>query len=186
MKNLIFALLLSSLSLLAAEEDWKVLFNGKTLEGWTQQNEANWRVEDGAIVVDEGAVGLLTMETALESYELELDFRAQIGTNSGIFIETKPTVADESKECYEVNIAPPSNPFPTGSIVKRKLFEGAGEKAEWRKYRIIVKDGHVKVWLDGEMTVDYQDETPLKTGIIGLQKNDGKVEFRNIRIRALD
>ncbi|MGJ8643984.1 MAG: 3-keto-disaccharide hydrolase [Luteolibacter sp.] len=185
MKNLIVLLLLS-LSLLAAEEDWKVLFDGKTLEGWTQQNEANWRVAEGVIVVDEGEIGLLTTETVLDAYELELEFRAQIGANSGIFIETKPVVKDESIDCYEVNIAPPSNAFPTGSIVKHKLFEGAGEKEEWRKYRITVKDGHVKVWLDGKMTVEYKDENPVKRGLLGLQKNAGKVEFRNIRIRALE
>lgn len=186
MKYLPSFLILCGTIALNAEQPWINLFDGKTLSGWKIQNDGNWRVEDGAIVVDQGKIGLLTTEKEWTNYEFEVEFSAQISTNSGIFLSTKPVVTDESKDCYEVNIAPPSNPFPTGSIVKRKAFLGAGEKAEWRKYRMTVKDGHVKVWLDGEMTVDYQDENPLKSGLIGLQLNQGKVEFRNIRVRVIE
>ena len=35
---------------------WISLFDGRTLFGWQPQTEANWRVEDGAIVVDRGEV----------------------------------------------------------------------------------------------------------------------------------
>ena len=185
MKYRTLLLILSSAIALNAGDAWISLFDGKTLNGWKIQNDGNWRVEDGAIVVDQGEIGLLTTEKEWTNYEFEVEFRAQIASNSGIFLSTKPVVADESKDCYEVNIAPPSNPFPTGSIVKREAFVGAGEKVEWRKYRMSVKDGHVQVWLDGEKTADYQDENPLKSGLIGLQLNQGKVEFRGIRVRVL-
>jgi Domain of Unknown Function (DUF1080) len=186
MKKQLCVLLCASFSLASAEEKWVDLFDGKTLTGWKAQTEANWRVEEGAIVVDHGPIGLLTTDRSWKNYELELEFRAQIGSNSGVFLSTKPTVTDESKDCYEVNIAPPSNPFPTGSIVKRKQFQGAGERVEWRKYRMIVKDGRVQVWLDNKESAVYQDPSPLLQGLIGLQINQGKVEFRRIRVREMD
>jgi Domain of Unknown Function (DUF1080) len=185
MKTLIFSFILLTSNFINAEQSWISLFDGKTLSGWKVQNNANWRVEDNAIVVDQGDMGLLTTENEWSNYEFEIEFRAQISSNSGVFLSTKTIVTDESKDCYEVNIAAPSNPYPTGSIVKRKAFLGAGEKAEWRKYRMIVKDGHIQVWLDGEKTADYQDQTPIKSGLIGLQMNQGKVEFRNIKLRVI-
>jgi hypothetical protein len=42
---------------LTAEEQaagWKLLFDGKTLTGWTHEGESKWRVADGAIVGDAG------------------------------------------------------------------------------------------------------------------------------------
>ncbi len=185
MKNLICFVVLMAAPLAPAAEEWTTLFDGKTLAGWKVQNNGNWRVEDGAIVVDKGDIGLLTTEQTWKNYELEVEFRAQVGCNSGIFLNTKSEAGDVSKDCYEVNIAPPENPFPTGSIVQRKLYQGAGEKAEWQKYRMILENGHVRVWLDGKATADYQDESPVVSGFIGLQMNEGKVEFRNIRIRKL-
>ncbi len=49
-------------SVLTAEEasqGWVRLFDGATLFGWQMASSANWRVEDGAILVDQGSVGLL-------------------------------------------------------------------------------------------------------------------------------
>ncbi|MGC2747883.1 MAG: family 16 glycoside hydrolase, partial [Pseudolabrys sp.] len=37
------------------EAGWITLFDGKSLDGWDQVGESNWRVEDGAIVVDKMA-----------------------------------------------------------------------------------------------------------------------------------
>ena len=33
-------------------EGWLALFDGQTLFGWTATSDANWRVEDGTVVVD--------------------------------------------------------------------------------------------------------------------------------------
>ena len=146
--------------------EWVTLFDGKTLKGWTNQGEANWSVKDGVITVDSGKGCLLTTDEKYENYELELEFKAAIGTNSGIFLNTEAKVKNEAVDCYEINIAPPSNPFPTGSIVKHKKIEGQGEKDEWRSYKLKVEKGTVTVVLDGKELIETQDGEATPCGIL--------------------
>ncbi|WP_264503178.1 3-keto-disaccharide hydrolase [Luteolibacter flavescens] len=168
----------------AAGAEWQELFNGRDLTGWEPQTKVDWQVKDGAIVATKGADGLLTTRETYRDYELEVEFRAPDGTNSGIFLSTPKTVTDPANECYEVNIAPASNPFPTGSLVGRSRHDG-GEAPEWRKLRMKVESGRVLVWLGDKQIIDYKDRKPLEGGHIGLQFREGRVEFRGIRIRKL-
>ncbi len=165
--------------------DWVELFDGKTLDGWKAQGEVNWRVEEGVIVADTGEISLLTTGRKFQNYELELEFKAALDTNSGVFLNSEPVVEDEATDCYEVNIAPPSNDFPTGSIVKFVRVEGQGEHDDWRKYQLKVQQNTVTVVLDGQELASHTVDNPRPAGYIGLQKNRGRIEFRNIRIREL-
>ena len=165
--------------------DWVSLFDGKTMDGWHNQGNANWHVEEGALTASEGEICLLTSAKTYENYELKLEFKAAIGTNSGVFLNTEAKVRDEAVDCYEINIAPPSNGFPTGSIVKHHLIKGQGEKNDWRTYHLKVNKGEVTVILDGKKLVTYQAKNPRGAGFIGLQKNAGKIQFRNIQVKEL-
>jgi len=175
--------LLMALPLMGSE--WVELFDGKTLKGWNNQGDANWAVKNGEITADSGEVCLLTTSEKYKNYELVLEFKAAIGTNSGVFLNTEAKVKDEAVDCYEINIAPPSNPFPTGSIVKHHKIEKQGEKDAWRSYKLRVENGVITVTLDGKELVTYTAKKPRPEGYIGLQKNQGKIAFRNIRIRKL-
>ena len=167
-----------------AAAGWEDLFNGRDLDGWEPQSKVDWQVKDGAIVATKGVVGLLTTRGIYRDYELEVEFRAAEGTNSGVFLSTPKEVTDPATECYELNIAPSANPYSTGSLVGRVQHDG-GEAPEWRKFRVKVEAGRVEVWLNGEKVVDYKDRKPLAGGHIGLQFNQGRVEFRNVRIQKL-
>ena len=94
-------------------DGWISLFDGQTLFGWKASSQADWRVEDGVIVVSSGEKGLLYTTTQFGSYVLCVDFRSEPGTNSGIFLHTPPQPLDPSADCYELNIAEADNPFPT-------------------------------------------------------------------------
>jgi len=168
-----------------SQSGWVELFDGSTLRGWTAQGEVKWRVENGAIVADEGEISLLTSEQKYLNYELELEFKAALNTNSGVFLNSEPVVKDEATDCYEVNIAPPTNDFPTGSLVRFKRIEGQGEKDIWRSYQLRVENGTVTVVLDGKQLMEHTVNPPRPAGYIGLQKNRGRIAFRNIRIRLL-
>ena len=183
--RLCFCLALLSSSLFAEEAKWISLFDGKTLDGWTDAGKANWRVEDGAITVNEGEIGLLIHKDTYKNFELELEFKAAKGANSGIFLNTKKKVTDEAVDCYEVNIAGPENSYPTGSIVKFVKYTDAGETDAWRKYEMKVIDGHIVVKLDGKKIIDFTTEKSPPGPWLGLQKNDGLVAFRNIKVRKL-
>ena len=164
---------------------WISLFDGETMYGWRPVAECDWKIEEGAIMVSEGAVGLLRTTTQFEDYHLKLEFRADPATNSGVFLHTPPNPANPSVDCYELNIAPADNPFPTGSLVGRKKYDAAPHDGQWHQYDVIIQEGHVTIQLDGQELYVYTDPRPLGRGFIGLQHNQGTVAFRNIKLRPL-
>jgi hypothetical protein len=177
--------------LTAAELDdgWIALFDGETLFGWKPHSKADWRVHDGAIVVAGGEKGLLCTHVQFSDYELKVDFRAAKGANSGVFLRTAPVIDgmsdDLTTKCYELNIAPPSNPFPTGSFVKREKATDSPESTDWQTFHVTLVGGKAKVDLNGKTVLEYDDEKPIGRGYIGLQFNEGQVEFRNIKLKPL-
>ena len=166
-------------------DGWISLFDGSTLYGWVAECDADWSVKDGAITVSQGDVGLLRTVTTFSSYQLQLEFKSESGTNSGVFLNTSGTPTDPSSDCYELNIADADNPFPTGSLVGRKKTEGDHHSAEWQTYDITVSDGAITVYLDGNLILDYTDDAPINRGYVALQHNSGTVSFRNILLRPL-
>jgi hypothetical protein len=181
-----FALLAGCATDPASEEEWIALFDGHSLAGWQQGSAVDWTVADGVIRATEGEVGLLYTEEDFGDLELEVEFRAAPGTNSGVFLRSPPDCRDPSRACYEVNVAPPENPFPTGSLVGRARVEGAGEVEGWRRFRIRAMGGRITVDLDGEQLLDWVDADPLPPAPVGLQFNQGTIEFREVRARRLD
>ena len=165
--------------------EWIELFDGKSLEGWHSTSAANWEVQDGVITVSEGPAGFLTCETGLDRYELEVEFRSPQETNSGVFVGFDEVPTDPAIDCYEINIAPLNNPFPTGSIVTRAKVAPAVTADQWHRFVIQVKDGTVKVCLDGAWIVEHAADPVASGGWIGLQMREGAVAFRGIRVREI-
>lgn len=169
------------------KEGWISLFDGQLLFGWKAHSDADWKVENGAIVVTAGKPGLLCTTVRFDNYVLKADFRAAKGTNSGIFLRTPqvPAKDDITTKCYELNIAPSDNPFPTGSLVGRKKYGDAGEAGGWQAFEATVDGPKVLIKLDGKEILTYDDPHPAPSGYIGLQLNSGKCEFRNIKLQPL-
>jgi hypothetical protein len=174
---------------LTAEEQadgWLLLFDGQTLFGWQAAGQADWKLDNGIIKVSSGDICLLHTTTQFSDYLLKVDFRAAEGTNSGIFLRTPPRPTDPANDCYELNIAPPDNPFPTGSFVQRKkVSDAAATPDQWHRFAVRVEGGRSQVELDGRLVLDFTDPNPLGYGYIGLQHNQGRVEFRNVKLKPL-
>jgi hypothetical protein len=168
---------------------WIQLFDGQTLFGWQTTGEAKWQVEDGGVRTAGDAAGFLMTTTEWADYELHVEFQAAARTNSGIFLRTPLKPTDPARDCYELNIAPPDNPFPTGSLVGRQkatIAEGEFPAAdEWHSFDVVAEGGRIKVALDGQPVLDYSDAKPVRSGHIGLQSREGSVAFRNVRLRPL-
>jgi len=141
--------------------------------------------------------------TEWADYELSVDFQAPAATNSGIFLRTPMEPKDPARDCYELNIAPADNPFPTGSIVGRQKVsseggskstltpgpspKGRGEaESEWHTFKVTCWRGWITAELDGERVADLSDPKPVRIGYIGLQSNRGPVAFRNVRLRPIE
>lgn len=167
---------------------WISLFDGQTLFGWKAHSKADWQVKDGAILVTGGERGLLCTTVSFDSYVLHCDFRAAKNTNSGLFLRTAPVVGmnDITTKCYELNIAPPDNPFPTGSYVGRLKGKAVPERdGQWQSFEATLDGAKSVVKLNGETVLEYTDPAPSGRGLIGLQLNSGQVEFKNIKLKPL-
>ena len=171
-------------------EGWVRLFDGHTLFGWEIAGNVNWRIEDGALVADQGDVGLICTSTTWDDFEMTTEFQASAETNGGIFIRTPFDPMDPSTDCYEINIAPDSNPFPTGSIVGRQKVdaEAAGQPTpdQWRTMTIRAEGDTITVSLDTQVVCEYTDQIHLNARRIGLQHNSGRIAYRNVKVKPLN
>ena len=165
------------------------LFDGETLDGWQATGEAKWEIVDGTICTAGTKPGFLMTTGEFSDFELHVEFRAPAATNSGVFLRTPLEPTNPAKDCYELNIAPPENPFPTGCLVaRRKTTLPATEfptPDEWHSLDVTAKGGKFTARLDGRAILKYDDPAPIRRGHIGLQSNQGEVAFRNICIRKL-
>ncbi len=167
---------------------WIRLFDGQSLIGWRNAGNANWKVDDGALVATTGEAGLLCTSVRFSDFELMLEYKGTDKTNSGVFLRTPTIPTDPAKDCFELNIAPPDNPFPTGSLVGRvKVSEQVDEPeaGEWHTLHAMVDRDHVQAWVNGQLSADYTDTTALTAGYIGLQFREGTIRFRNVRVRPI-
>jgi hypothetical protein len=93
-------------------------------------------------------------------------------------------------DCLELNIAPPDNPYPTGSFVKRQKYDpqelGVFDSTQWHTFHVRLVGESVTVSLDGKPLYELIDETSSRRGCISLQHNQGVVEFRNVMLRPVE
>jgi len=143
-------------------------------------------VVDGAITATSGRVGLLRTTSQFSDFHLSLAFRADRKTNSGVFVRTSPKPKKVTADCFEVNIAPADNPFPTGGIVGRQKasISVAEHAGDWTQMQIVCLGDSVKVWVNGNQVNELESGNPGR-GFIGLQFNKGNIAFKNVFLRPL-
>jgi hypothetical protein len=168
-----------------AGREWKTLFDGSSLAGWTRVGDANWEIMDGAVAADSGT-GFLLTAASYAYFDLDLEFWVTPDANSGVFIRCANPSEIGAATCYEVNIFDqrPDPTYRTGGIVEvaaPTVMLETGDK--WNRYEISAHGRHLVVRLNGQTTVDTNDEK-LAAGPFALQYGAGRVMFRNVRIRA--
>ncbi len=172
-------------------EGWISLFDGHSLFGWeSNAPEVNWAVAEGSITADSGPKGLLLTYTPFADYKFRCDFRMAAGGNSGVFLRSLADPKDVQKECYEVNIvdAHPEG-YLTGAIVGiQKGAEPIQGSGDWHTFLLTAEATKITVLLDGKEVCTYDDTRPeaRRSGLIGLQKNASKIEFKNIALKPLN
>jgi hypothetical protein len=174
-------------------QGWRLLFDGRTLDGWQPDSKAaSWHVEDGtiAITVDAANHGDLRRTESLSDFQLSVDFWTEKhNSNSGVYLRCTATPsAPSGRTCYELNISDASDAFPTGSIVNVQStlpdFR-ADTFGHWNTLDVTAEGNHFVVLLNGRKTVDAHDDK-LSAGTIGLQGGgSGVIRFRNIKLRTI-
>jgi hypothetical protein len=181
-----------------ADAGWVTLFDGKSLDNWNKLGDANWRLEDGAVVADKGN-GFLVSKASYTDFQLRAEFWVDADANSGIFIRcTDPNKIGGTS--YEVNVwdTRPDPSYGTGAIVnlaKVDPMPRAGGK--WNVFEITAQGSTFTVTLNGQKTVDGAKDAKFPSGRIALQhglgnkddkgvENDrGVVKFRKVEVKPL-
>jgi hypothetical protein len=175
------------------DKGWVQLFDGVTQFGWQKVGDAEWQIADGVVSTDGKKAGWLMTTSEWGDFELHAEFKAPVSTNSGIFFRSALEPTDAAKDCYELNIAPQNNPFPTGSLVARAKATGiVGSDRplevwdeKWHALDVTAKGGKISISIDGNLVLEYADPAPIGHGHIGLQAKEGAVSFRNVGLRPL-
>jgi hypothetical protein len=172
MLALLAALSLSAQDNTLSEEEkkagFKLLFDGKTLDGWRgwkkdKPSEA-WKVVDGLLTLAGKGGDILTIEQ-YENFELKIDWRVAPGGNSGIMYrvaETEGAPYMTGPE-YQVldNAKHPDGKNPktsAGSIyaVYAPAKDVSKPAGEWNSSRIVANGRKIEHWLNGEKTAEAE------------------------------
>jgi hypothetical protein len=174
-----------------AGSGWTTLFDGKNLGDWEQVGQANWRVEDGAIVADKllqekGSAHLVTKQK-YKDFQIHVEFWVTGETNSGVFIRCQDPKSITATNCYEVNIwdARKDPSYGTGGVVNFAEVDPmpkAGGK--WNTMEITAKGRQITVVLNGQKTADFRNGL-FAEGPFTLQYGSSVVKFRKVAIKPL-
>ena len=171
-----------ALAVLASAEQ-KVLFDGKTLNGWETHWANNWKAQDGALVCDATERSWLSTTSSFSDYILKLEFRGAAKVNSGVFLrsqkEGQPHITGYELQIWDYQPAG----YNTGSLVGSvKALPVKIIPDQWNSYEITAKGDHFVVVLNGKTILDAHDAKHA-SGVIGFQcQKDNRIEFRNIKL----
>ena len=182
------------------------LFDGRTFRGWEGDTAGLWRIRNGALVG--GSLNkkvlhndFLCTTRPFANFVLTLQWKL-VGTgfvNAGVQFRsqrlTNPAYemtgyqADLGKgywgSLYDESRRNKTLSQPDSTMITRILRAN-----DWNEYRIQCEGPHIRIWLNGQPTVDYveTDSAIPQVGIIGLQIHGGgnaEASYKNIVLDEL-
>jgi len=160
-----------------SKDGWVSLFDGKTTNGWHTYNSdgvsQNWKVVDGALVMDpsSGAHGDIVTDKEYTDYELSVEWRISEAGNSGIIFNVKEDKAFSATYNTGLEMQVLDN-IKAGDNKKENhlaglLYDLSGTAdlskpkpvGEWNQARIVQKQGHLTLYFNGVKTFDMQQGT---------------------------
>ena len=192
-----------------SSDEFKSLFNGKDLSGWTKigLKKEVWSVENGQIIMQGEGGGWLGSNEEYSDFEFQTEFQLSSDSNSGIYLRAPADTSHISRTGMEIQLLDDFHPKyakvqpwqRTGSIYQVAAAKTGFLKpvGEWNTITIQAVGPHVVIKLNGQTVVDdlidkhpelNKEHTGLarKSGRIGLQSHNGRVAFRNIQMKRLD
>lgn len=161
----------NTLSKKEMKNGWKLLFDGKSLDGWRPYKNmagSSWKVTDGILCSMKTGDGpnpdLITTDT-FENFELSVDWKISPEGNSGIMYmvtEDYPASYESGPEYQLID----DEGFPekiedyqkTGAdyAMKAPAVKAYNPPGQWNHTIIKVDHGHVEHWLNGKLVVTYE------------------------------
>jgi hypothetical protein len=186
-------------------QGWQLLFDGKSLEDWRASDKpGTFSVKDGEIVVHGPRSHLYyqgpVSKHDFKDFELSVDIETFPHANSGVYFHTEWQAAGWPDKGYEVQVNNShSDPSRTGGLWGiRDYMKVVVPDETWFTLTTRVEGKHVVTKINGEVIVDYTEETPpvreddlkhrlISHGTFALQGHDpgSETHFRNIKVRVL-
>lgn len=171
---------------------WVTLIGAaRALENFDLYGDANWRVEDGAVVADKGTGNsYLLSKNSYSDFELKVEFWADHTTNSGIHIRVQEPGNVTDMNSYEVNIFDrrPDPTYGTGAVVNFAPAVGSPRAGgRWNTFEVTARGPEIVVTLNGVRTAEVKHGA-FARGPIALQYNanpGGAIKWRRVIIKPL-
>jgi hypothetical protein len=189
------------------KEGYKLLFNGKNLDGW-DGDPVRWTVSNGEIVgssdghpfkvntflIYKGTSKnfILKGDIKLRNHNSGIQFRSEQLPGEGWMVrgyQADASEVDDTKSAwgnlYEERLRGRNvmkTPDAGWQIGKSLVHHG-----DWNTYEILADGDHIRLTFNGVVTIDMHDSASA-SGIIALQLHAGpemRVEFRNLKIKEL-
>ncbi len=195
---------LNTLSETEKKEGWKLLFDGKTMDGWhnfkSDKIGPAWKVTDGAMYLDTSSKkdwqtmggGDIITQGEFENYEFAVDWKIEACGNSGIIFN----VVEDPKYDYVWKTGPEMQVLdntchPDAKIDKHRagnLYDLIESKTvsvrpagEWNHATIISNKGHLELWLNNVKQVETEMFTPEWEALIKGSKFKNEPDFGKAR-----
>lgn len=190
--------LCSCSELLANDEQWVSLFDGRTLAGWERVGNENsiWKVQDGAMTASGPASMLVCTQGPYRNFRYRAEVMISDGGNSGLYFRTtrKPGFSDG----YEAQIdSTHTDPIRTGSLYGMcHVYKRLVEPETWFTYEIEVRDDvwrgrdvtRIKITVNGDELYEHLDFTQaFREGHFAFQHHDpeSRVQIRKAEVLEL-
>lgn len=158
-------------------DGWKLLFDGKSTDGWHsygKQNASNeWKVEDGTIHLDAATKnaerGDLVTNEEYENFDLKVDWKISKEGNSGVifYVHENPAKYQETYETgIEMQILDNGTPTRAGQPDGKYYTHRAGDlydlmaskevdnpQGEWNRIEIKSLNGKLDFYMNGAHTL---------------------------------
>ena len=204
---LLFVSLIMGATINTNAQKWVKLFDGKTLNGWTNPYEyGESKVVDGEIHLVANKKFFLVTEKSYADFIFEAEVKLPEGkSNSGFLFRchVEPNKAwgyqaevDDSERAWSGGLYDegrrgwlhPKKPNDSPSGDKfRKDTKGSFDRYGWNKYKIQAEGNRIRIWVNGVLCTDYTDDVDSE-GPIGIQHHGEKgqvYKFRKLRIKEL-
>lgn len=171
----------------AAEGHVYSLFDGKSLHGWTVENDCEAAVEDGRLVLQSGN-GWLRSDHTYSDFVLHVEWRALQAENydAGIYVRAGADGEPFPGRAFQINLLQGKEghvPRLDGAVTSG-LVNPAGE---WNAFEIAAIGSRLSLRINGQPAYEV-DGLTIPSGYVGVQvevPKGGRFEFRNIRIAEL-
>jgi hypothetical protein len=180
---ILFTLLFGAAIAVCADE-WKPLWDGKTLNGWHAIGKGDWKIEEGAIVGrhsrNEKEFGHLVTDSMFGDFSVRLKFKSVHG-NSGLYFRSEET-GFSGLSGFQAEIDPDRD---TGGLYetngrawvikpKPEQVQTWFKPGEWNEMIVTAFGNKIVVTVNGQKSAEIEDEKGRRKGRIALQLHGGE------------